>query len=67
MYWKCVFYILEDATECWGLNARHLRNVPGGKADVGDAEWICQIVEHGLVPPSFVPPKEIRALPDLTR
>jgi transposase len=67
VYWKPVFYVLEDATECWVLNARHLRNVPGRKTDVGDAEWICQLVEHGLVRPSFVPPKEIRELRDLTR
>jgi hypothetical protein len=37
-------------------------NVPGRKTDVKDAEWICQLVEHGLVRPSFVPPKEIREL-----
>ena len=66
VYWKCVFYVLEDAIECWVLNARHLRNVPGSKTDVADAEWICQLVEHGLVRPSFVPPKEIRELRDLT-
>ena len=67
IYWKCVFYVLEDAMECWVLNARHLRNVPGRKTDVADAEWVCQLVEHGLVRPSFVPPKEIRELRDLTR
>ena len=67
VYWKCPFYILEDALECWLLNARHLRNVPGRKTDVGDAEWICQLVEHGLVRPSFVPPKPIRELRNLTR
>jgi len=67
VYWKPVFYVLEDATECWVLNARHLRNVPGRKTDVADAEWICQLVEHGLVRPSFVPPKPIRELRDLTR
>lgn len=67
VYWKCVFYVLEDEVECWLLNARHLRNVPGKKTDVKDAEWICQLVEHGLVSPSFVPPKPIRELRDLTR
>ena len=67
VYWKPVYYVLEDAMECWLLNARHLRNVPGRKTDVADAEWICQLVEHGLVRPSFVPPKEIRELRDLTR
>lgn len=67
VYWKPVYYLLEDAMECWLLNARHMRNVPGRKTDVGDAEWICQLVEHGLVRPSFVPPKPIRELRNLTR
>ena len=67
VYWKPIFYVLEDVVECWLLNARHLRNVPGRKTDVQDAEWICQLVEHGLVRPSFVPPKPIRELRNLTR
>jgi transposase len=67
VYWKPVYYLLEDDFECWLLNARHLKNVPGKKTDVKDAEWICQLVEHGLVRPSFVPPKEIRELRNLTR
>jgi transposase len=67
VYWKPVFYVLEEAMECWLLNARHLRNVPGRKTDVLDAEWICQLVEHGLVRPSFVPPQPIRELRELTR
>src|SRR5262249_12579555 len=66
-YWKPVYYLLEDEFECVLLNAQHLRNVPGRKTDMGDAEWICQLVEHGLVRPSFVPPKPIRELRDLTR
>jgi transposase len=66
-YWKPVYYLLEDEFECWLLNAHHLRNVPGRKTDMSDAEWICQLVEHGLVRPSFVPPKPIRELRDLTR
>jgi transposase len=67
VYWRPVFYVLEDAFECWLLNARHLRNVPGRKTDVSDASWICSLVEHGLVRPSFVPPKPIRELRNLTR
>jgi transposase len=66
-YWKPVDYLLEDDVECWLLNARHLRNVPGRKTDIADAAWICQLVEHGLVRPSFVPPQPIRELRDLTR
>ncbi len=67
VYWKPVFYLLEGEYECWLLNAQHLRNVPGRKTDVADAEWICRLLEHGLVRPSFVPPKPIRELRDLTR
>ncbi|WP_406726362.1 IS110 family transposase [Streptomyces sp. GD-15H] len=66
-YWKPVFYLLENDIECWLLNARHMKNVPGRKTDVADSEWICKMVEHGLVRPSFVPPPEIRQLRDLTR
>ena len=62
IYWRPVYYLLEDHMECWLLNAQHLRHVPGRKTDVHDAEWICQLVEHGLVRPSFVPPREIREL-----
>jgi transposase len=67
VFWKPVYYVLEDDLECWLLNAQHLRNVPGRKTDVKDAEWICQLVEHGLVRPSFVPPPQVRELRDLTR
>jgi transposase len=67
VYWKTVFQALEDRFECWLLNAHHLRNVPGRKTDVKDSDWICQLVQHGLVRPSFVPPPEIRRLRDLTR
>jgi transposase len=66
-YWKPVYYLLEDQFEVWLLNARHLRHVPGRKTDVNDATWIAQLVEHGLVRPSFVPPPPIRRLRDLTR
>jgi transposase len=66
-YWKPVDDLLEDDLECWLLNAHHRRNVPGRKTDPGDAAWICQLVEHGLVRPSLVPPRPIRQLRDLTR
>lgn len=68
VYWKPVFFMLEDRVpEVWLLNAEHLRNVPGRKTDVADSVWIAQLVEHGLVRPSFVPPPPIRELRDLTR
>ena len=67
VYWRPVFYVLERRFECWLLNAQHLHNVPGRKSDVIDSVWCCQLVEHGLVHPSFVPPPEIRRLRDLTR
>ncbi|GAA1918424.1 hypothetical protein GCM10009753_58520 [Streptantibioticus ferralitis] len=66
-YWKPVFYVLEQDFETWLLNARHMRNLPGRKTDVADSVWIAQLVEHGLVRPSFVPPEPIRHLRDLTR
>jgi transposase len=67
VYWKPVYALLESEFECWLLNAQHLRNVPGRKTDVADAAWIAQLVAHGLVRPSFVPPKQIRELRELTR
>ncbi|MFG2794712.1 IS110 family transposase [Streptomyces sp. NPDC048419] len=67
IYWKPIFYLLEHDLECWLLNARHMKAVPGRKTDVMDAQWIAQLVEHGLVRPSFVPPEPIRQLRDLTR
>lgn len=67
VFWKPIYYLLEDAFECWLLNPQHVKNVPGRKTDVGDAAWLCLLTEHGLVRPSFVPPKPIRRLRDLTR
>ena len=66
-YWKPVFYLLDEVMECWLLNANHLHHVPGRKTDMNDAAWIAELVEHGLVRPSFVPPKPIRELRNLTR
>jgi len=67
VYWKPVFAVLEPRVECWLLNAQHLHNVPGRKTDVADSVWIAQLVEHGLVRPSFVPPAPVRDLRDVTR
>ena len=68
-YWKPVFYLLEaEGFECWLLNAGHVKNVPGRpKTDKLDAVWLAKVVERGMCAPSFVPPKPIRRLRDLTR
>ena len=67
VYWKPVWAVLEDDFELLLVNARHVRNLPGRKTDVKDAEWLCQLLEAGLLQASFVPPKPIRALRQLTR
>jgi transposase len=67
VYWKPVFNILEDSFEVVLVNARHVKNVPGRKTDVKDAEWLCKLLRSGLVRGSFIPPKEVRELRDLTR
>jgi transposase len=67
MYWKPPFYCLEEVIEVWLLNAAHIKAVPGRKSDVRDAEWIAQLLEHGLLAPSLVPPPQIRGLRMLTR
>ena len=66
-YWKAPFYCLEEVMEVWLLNAAHMKAVPGRKTDVRDAEWIAQLLECGLLRPSFVPPPDIRRLRMLTR
>ncbi|MFI5695407.1 IS110 family transposase [Kribbella sp. NPDC051586] len=66
-YWKPPFFCLEEAMEIWLLNAAHMKAVPGRKTDVRDAEWIAQLLEHGLLSPSFIPPPPIRRLRMLTR
>src|SRR4051795_11731034 len=66
-YWKPPFYCLEEVIEVWLLNAAHMKAVPGRKTDVRDADWIAQLLEHGLLAPSFVPPPAIRQLRMLTR
>ena len=67
IYWRPVYYVLEDHFPVWVINAEHLRNVPGRKTDVADSMWIAQLIEHGLVSPSFVPPRNVRLLRDMTR
>lgn len=67
-YWKPVWYVLEGmGFELKLVNAHHLKILPGRKSDVADAEWIAELLEHGLLRGSFVPPPVIRELRDLTR
>ena len=67
-YWKPVWYVLEEAGFKLKLvNARHVKILPGRKTDVGDAAWLAELLEHGLLGGSFVPPAAIRELRDLTR
>ncbi len=66
-YWKPVFNILQGTCEVWLLNAAHIKAVPGRKTDVKDAQWIGELLAHGLVRPSFIPPRPHRELRDLTR
>src|SRR3712207_636502 len=67
IYWRPVYAALEGHFELIVGNAHHIRNVPGRKTDVKDAEWIADLVRHGLIRPSFVPPPPIRELRDLVR
>jgi len=67
VYWVPVYNVLEDCFELVVGNAAHIKNVPGRKTDVKDAEWIADLVRHGLIRKSFVPPKWQRALRDLVR
>jgi transposase len=67
VYWKPVWAILEEDLDCLLVNARHVKNVPGRKTDLGDAAWLCHLLEAGLLQRSFVPPPPIRRLRTLTR
>lgn len=67
VYWKPVFNVLEGVCEVLLVNAQHIKAVPGRKTDVRDCEWIADLLEHGLLKASFIPPEPIRDLRDLTR
>jgi len=67
VYWKPIYYVLEEAFTCVLVNPVHMAQVPGRKTDVQDCVWIAQLLEHGLLRGSFVPPTPIRELRDLTR
>ena len=68
IYWRPVYYALEGLfEELWVCNAHHVKNVPGRKSDMSDAEWLADVAAHGMVKPSFVPPPQQRELRELTR
>src|SRR5262249_53922489 len=67
VYWKPVFNLLEGGLEVILVNARHIKAVPGRKTDVRDCEWLADLLRHGLLKASFIPPQEIRELRELTR
>ena len=67
VYWKPVFNILEGSIEVILVNARHVKAVPGRKTDVKDCEWLADLLRHGLLKASFIPPSHIRELRELTR
>src|SRR5690349_22730746 len=67
VYWKPVYNILEGQFQLLVVNAQHLKAVPGRKTDVRDAEWIAELLQHGLLKGSFVPPEFERQMRELTR
>jgi transposase len=67
VYWQPIYNILEERVEVWLVNPQHIKHVPGRKTDVQDAEWLAQLMQHGLLKASFIPPREQRDLRDLVR
>src|SRR5262249_20854407 len=67
VYWKPIFYVLEERFTCVLVNPVHMAQAPGRKTDVQACVWLAQLLEHGLLRGSFVPPAPIRELRDLTR
>jgi transposase len=67
VYWWPVYNLLEEGRAIVLVNPRHIQAVPGRKTDVKDSEWLADLLRHGLLTASFIPPQPIRALRDLTR
>ena len=67
VYWCPVYAVVESHFDVMLVNARHVKHLPGRKTDVKDCEWLAQLLEHGLLRGSFIPPRPIRELRDLTR
>jgi len=64
VYWKPIYYVLEEGFTLLLVNAAHVKQVPGRKSDVADCAWLAQLLEHGLLRASFVLPRPIRELRD---
>jgi transposase len=67
VYWKPLYNLMEGSLDVLVVNARHMKNVPGRKTDMRDAEWIADLLRHGLLQPSFIPDRAQRELRELTR
>jgi transposase len=67
VFWQPIYNLLEEEFTVWVVNARHIKNVPGRKTDVKDAEWIADLLSHGLLSPSFIPGRDQRELRELVR
>ena len=67
VYWRPIFNVLESSVQVILVNAQHMKAVPGHKTDIKDSEWLADLLRHGLLKASFIPPKPIRDLRDLVR
>jgi transposase len=67
IYWRPVYQLLEEGHTILLVNAQHMKAVPGHKTDVKDSEWLADLLRHGLLKASFLPPQPIRQLRELTR
>jgi transposase len=67
VFWQPIYNLLEEEFTVWVVNARHVKNVPGRKTDIKDAEWIADLLRHGLLSPSFIPDRAQRELRELVR
>jgi transposase len=67
VYWRPVFTLLEEGRSIVLVNPQHLKRVPGHKTDVKDAEWLADLLRHGLLTASFIPPQPVRDVRELTR
>jgi transposase len=65
-FWKPVYNVLENTFELWVVNAQHVHHVPGRKTDAKDSEWLAELMLHGLLKASFIPPRPQRALRETT-